>query len=613
MTAFPMLDTDGSRATQARGPREAIIVLGMHRSGTSALARVLNILGCETPRTLMEPDSANQSGYWESPQIAKFNDRILHSGGATWHDWYEFNPSWFNSIVANSLVGEAVSLIEAEFGREPLIVVKDPRMTLVFPFWRRVFDQAGYSIRCVILQRHPLEVCASLNKRNNISLGRAALIWLRYSLDAEYYSRGLPRSFISYDRLMQNFRSTVSKLETQLGISWPRVSERAYGEIANYLSSSLRHHNERGNVAKFGGYGNPWVETLFGTLERWCEHGELADDHESLDDIRRAFRRSEQPFSRFVSEFDGMLTELVKAKAALANAMAEGKETAQREQTLRAEQDRLEAALVTAEKAARQAEARAAHAEEAQAALAAREQTLRAEQDSLEAALVTAEKAARQAEARAAHAEEAQAALAAREQTLRAEQDSLEAALADFGDQQRQTESALRQRAHEAEQTALELRVAQAALEQSARRVADLEGALNKRDEHIVELTGKHASALEELAARFEEIGALTRHFAEREDMLDTQRQRLAHRLSMAIGNILDNRDRRAVFLQRLRQRRQATLLQDLGLFDAAWYAEFYKDVAEAGMDPALHFVRHGCAEGRAPSPELLPDSGPAP
>ena len=76
------------RAVRADKPRRiAVLVAGMHRSGTSLLTQVLVGLGCDAPKTLMAADEHNASGYWESTPIAALNDALLQSAGSSWDDW----------------------------------------------------------------------------------------------------------------------------------------------------------------------------------------------------------------------------------------------------------------------------------------------------------------------------------------------------------------------------------------------------------------------------------------------------------------------------------------------------------------------------------------------
>ena len=70
---------DGNSAS-SRGTRQAILVLGMHRSGTSAVTRIINLLGADLPGNLMSPKDENPEGYWESQELMRLHDQILSLG-----------------------------------------------------------------------------------------------------------------------------------------------------------------------------------------------------------------------------------------------------------------------------------------------------------------------------------------------------------------------------------------------------------------------------------------------------------------------------------------------------------------------------------------------------
>ena len=78
----------------------AIVVLGMHRSGTSAFTRIFNLLGADLPKNLLPPSQTNETGYWEAADLMGIHDNILSSGGSSWDDWRAFNSSWFDSPLA---------------------------------------------------------------------------------------------------------------------------------------------------------------------------------------------------------------------------------------------------------------------------------------------------------------------------------------------------------------------------------------------------------------------------------------------------------------------------------------------------------------------------------
>ena len=101
-----------NRPGEPTAERVCVLVLGMHRSGTSALSRVLNLLGCDLPKTLMSAHPSNEAGHWESLLISHLNDEILGSAGSEWHDWLAFNPGWHSSPKAAEYREMALAALE---------------------------------------------------------------------------------------------------------------------------------------------------------------------------------------------------------------------------------------------------------------------------------------------------------------------------------------------------------------------------------------------------------------------------------------------------------------------------------------------------------------------
>src|SRR5580658_944716 len=108
--------------------RLAILVLGMHRSGTSALGGVLNALGAGAPKTLMAPHFENPRGFFESTTLADAHDALLASAGSCWHDWRQFDLRRTSSDIARQHRQKITTLLMDEFGDAPLVFIKDPRI-----------------------------------------------------------------------------------------------------------------------------------------------------------------------------------------------------------------------------------------------------------------------------------------------------------------------------------------------------------------------------------------------------------------------------------------------------------------------------------------------------
>jgi hypothetical protein len=106
------------RRNATRSPRRAcILVLGMHRSGTSALTRVVNLLRCDLPKTLTRAHETNEAEFWESEPNSQLNERILESAGTTWDDWIAVNPGWLDSPKAEEFRKEALNCCAKSTGR----------------------------------------------------------------------------------------------------------------------------------------------------------------------------------------------------------------------------------------------------------------------------------------------------------------------------------------------------------------------------------------------------------------------------------------------------------------------------------------------------------------
>src|SRR2546430_7862103 len=70
------------------------LVMGMHRSGTSAVTRVLNLLGLRLPRDLLSPAKSNELGFWEGREVVALNDNILLGLNRDWADPKPLPTAW---------------------------------------------------------------------------------------------------------------------------------------------------------------------------------------------------------------------------------------------------------------------------------------------------------------------------------------------------------------------------------------------------------------------------------------------------------------------------------------------------------------------------------------
>jgi hypothetical protein len=224
------------------GNRRAILVVGMHRSGTSALARVINLLGAALPAQLYQPESNNPTGYWESAHIAGLNEWVLQSAGATWSNCLGFAPE---QLTGPKLVGIMASLVDGvrqEFGDDGLFVLKDPRLCLLLDLWLPALESLRIEVSAVLTLRHPIEVAHSLIRRNGVTQKTGLALWLRYMLAAELRTRSVRRSIVSYDALLTDWRTAMTRVGHEIALAWPNDLAQVAPQVDAFLRADLRHH-----------------------------------------------------------------------------------------------------------------------------------------------------------------------------------------------------------------------------------------------------------------------------------------------------------------------------------------------------------------------------------
>ncbi len=317
--------------------KTAVLVLGMHRSGTSSAAGTLVRLGVAAPRHLIAPNPGNERGFWESKVIVDLNDAILAAGGSDWKDWRRFYPERIEGIEVDALRTRAKAALAEEFGDAGLAVMKDPRMCRLMPFWGPVFEEARWSVRALLPIRSPLEVAWSLNRRDGVGPAYGCLLWLRHVLDAEAETRGMARAVLDWPQFLGDRRKALIEVSEQLGLIWPHWDERALAEVDEFVSADLRR--QRASEADLRTH--PAVNDL--VRETYVAMIDLVRDSEDncvlrkLDGLRAGFEAASTIFECAMRDVDDEVrrirsqaaAEIVRAEAMIAHIADQGRGTSQ--------------------------------------------------------------------------------------------------------------------------------------------------------------------------------------------------------------------------------------------------------------------------------------------
>ncbi|MCR9179640.1 MAG: hypothetical protein NXH71_05330 [Erythrobacteraceae bacterium] len=643
----------GSAAPLGAAKPQGVLVLGMHRSGTSACTRVLNLLGCALSDNLLGAAEGNESGHWEPLEVVALNDKILESAGSSHDDWGPLNADWRQSAIRAQMVSRASQIITDHTKIGPLFAIKDPRICRLADVWLEAATDAGVDPLVLLMLRNPVEVASSLEARDLMADGYGELLWLRHVLDAEFYSRDQKRIVCRYDELMSNWQALVEKITRGLGVSFPRNSPKVHAEISQFLTQAQRNHTvDNAAVAENPSYSH-WLRTTFKIMLKWSEHGENVADHAVLDEIRAELDRSYDMFARLLlkPELTGLAGSGGQLRDELSIVQAEierlgtelGEKTAsqEREAELRAQREAELTARIDEETA--NTEALQAEIERLGAELAVKTSQLADVQSAARASQANAE-------AELERRERAEAQL--RETSHEVQDEKLRNA--ELAGQISTLQSTLVQRQEELAQFLNEFKVsertrgaAEAELERERQRRMELDRANNSYERKLDALTGdlvKMTTLLQQqeddskiLSGELSDRAAEAHHLAERvrelasaADTAEAARAVNEQKLAARFGELAQlttiaaqeteranalqsnaewlNNVRRleegfptwwAIMPQAWQMRRKHRRYRGASLFDSEEYLAQYPDVAEQGMDPLRHYILHGMAEGR--------------
>ena len=220
----------------------AVLILGMHRSGTSAFARGMRGLGVHLGTNFLETRPDNPTGYWEDRNICELNERLLAVLGLEWTDVSLINDANWSKPAVESLLAETAEYLRANFLGHPLWGFKDPRTVRLLPFWQSVIQLLEVDECYVVAIRNPLSVATSLFQRQGMDPVTAHRLWLAYMVP--YLNRLVGRRFVvvDYDILMAQPQNQLERVARALDIpldEHTRAEVRSFAR--NFLDPELRH------------------------------------------------------------------------------------------------------------------------------------------------------------------------------------------------------------------------------------------------------------------------------------------------------------------------------------------------------------------------------------
>ena len=217
-----------------------VVVLGMHRSGTSAITRGLEVLGVNLGDNLYPAAIDNPKGFWEDNDFLGINEELLaHLDYSVDRlgliDWQM--PS---TAIVESLELKAEKLVSERCKKNALWGFKDPRTARLLPFWQAVFERVGCDVRYVIATRNPISIVESLYKRSGFEGGTTFYLWLEHLIPAISGTMNAKRVVVDYDQLLENPKLQLLRVAKALGVTAPEPLA-LFAFESEFLDVGLRH------------------------------------------------------------------------------------------------------------------------------------------------------------------------------------------------------------------------------------------------------------------------------------------------------------------------------------------------------------------------------------
>lgn len=221
-------------------PERLLFVLGMHRSGTSALSGLLCNQGLSGPQHPDPADPNNPTGYWEPPTIRGVHNSLLEQVQSSWDDLMLPAELW-SPLELDQHLQELELALQRDFpalSSNQVALIKDPRQCRLQPLWNDLLLRHQLQAAALLVVRHPLAVALSLQRRDQLPLDRSLLLWLSHTLEAERQSRHLPRQVVVYELLLQDPQACLQRIWGLAGLPSHNVST---AELERWIRPNLNH------------------------------------------------------------------------------------------------------------------------------------------------------------------------------------------------------------------------------------------------------------------------------------------------------------------------------------------------------------------------------------
>ena len=289
-----------SRAVQRR---PLVLVLGMHRSGTSLCSHLLSALGVDMADNISGPGNPaptpdNPRGHWERWEIVEFHDRILglfnrHYLGR-FHD-FALPVAWWAEPRVAQIRREIIAFLENRMG-DGYFGFKDPRTVRLMPVWHQIFNELKLAPKLVLCLRNPAQVARSLHARDGLDPEIGEYRWLVHLVDFFRYANSYDFCTVEYEGWFGNPSANLEKLRKFLDLPWHQSESDLALVLSGIIDSALRHDGSEREA------NQPLVRSLYKLASRAGQDGEARDQIAYIVSQFVGFQQLQRPFQQTFEE-----------------------------------------------------------------------------------------------------------------------------------------------------------------------------------------------------------------------------------------------------------------------------------------------------------------------
>src|SRR5215831_7794876 len=306
--------------------RPVVVVLGMHRSGTSLCSHILSALGVDMTDKIAGPGNPaptpdNPQGHWERWEIVEFHDRILGLFNRDYlgrfHD-FALPVAWWADPRVAQIRHEIVAFLENRMG-DGHFGFKDPRTVRVLPVWHQIFNELKLAPKIVLCLRNPAQVARSLYARDSLDPANGEYRWLAYMIDFYRYTSNFECCVVEYEEWFDNPAANIEKLRKFLDLPWQQSESDLALLLSDLIDPTARHDDLEHHEAN-----QPLVRSLYKLASRACQDGEAQDQiayivsqFVGFQQLQRPFQRAFEEVAKVAAKFPEVEQEAVALRAAV--------------------------------------------------------------------------------------------------------------------------------------------------------------------------------------------------------------------------------------------------------------------------------------------------------